>query len=114
MNRRVYNGLYRYNLSGKLNVPIERYKKPYFPRQELEFFAEKAKRTTFTCGPYTCEFARARKNNLVYLMYRTILARAINILIHLYEHCKYFTKINFTFFTKICLSVHNVAKYRVC
>jgi DNA adenine methylase len=51
LNRHGYNGLCRYNLSGKFNVPFGRYKKPYFPTQELEFFAEKAK---------------ARKNNVIY------------------------------------------------
>lgn len=66
LNRHGYNGLCRYNLSGKFNVPFGRYKKPYFPHQELEFFAEKAKRATFTCEPYTRTFARARKNNVIY------------------------------------------------
>jgi DNA adenine methylase len=66
LNRHGYNGLCRYNLSGKFNVPFGRYKKPYFPTQELEFFAEKAKKAVFTCEPYVQTFARARKNNVIY------------------------------------------------
>ena len=31
LNRHGYNGLCRYNLSGKFNVPFGSYKKPYFP-----------------------------------------------------------------------------------
>ena len=52
MNRHGYNGLCRYNKSGGFNVPFGRYKKPYFPEAELFFFAEKAKKATFTCKPY--------------------------------------------------------------
>lgn len=48
LNRHCYNGLCRYNQSGKFNVPFGRYKKPYFPEKELRMFAEKAQRATFT------------------------------------------------------------------
>ncbi len=34
-NKFGYNGLCRYNASGKLNVPFGRYKQPYFPEKEL-------------------------------------------------------------------------------
>lgn len=41
LNRHAYNGLVRYNRSGRYNVPFGKYKAPYFPEQELRFFLEK-------------------------------------------------------------------------
>ena len=66
LNRHGYNGLCRYNLSGRFNVPFGRYKAPYFPKKELYFFAEKAQKATFTCESYTKSFSGARKNNVIY------------------------------------------------
>ena len=36
LNRHGYNGLCRYSLAGKFNVPFGRYKKPYFPEEEMK------------------------------------------------------------------------------
>ncbi|RTE85922.1 MULTISPECIES: Dam family site-specific DNA-(adenine-N6)-methyltransferase [Gammaproteobacteria] len=66
MNRHGYNGLCRYNSSGGFNVPFGRYVKPYFPEQELELFAEKAKKAVFTCESFANSFRRARKGNVIY------------------------------------------------
>jgi len=44
LNRHGYNGLCRYNLNGKFNVPFGAYKKPYFPEKELNFFSNKLKK----------------------------------------------------------------------
>lgn len=66
LNRHGYNGLCRYNSRGFFNVPFGKYKKPYFPQAELEFFAEKAKRATFTCQPFQNSFRRARKGQVIY------------------------------------------------
>ena len=66
LNRHGYNGLCRYNASGQFNVPFGKYKKPYYPEAELEFFAEKAKRATFTCQPFQNSFRRARKGQVIY------------------------------------------------
>lgn len=66
LNRHGYNGLCRYNASGGFNVPFGRYKKPYFPEAELEFFAEKAKKAEFTCEPFEKTFHRARKGHVIY------------------------------------------------
>lgn len=41
LNRHGYNGLCRYNLRGEFNVPFGRYRKPYFPEDELYHFAER-------------------------------------------------------------------------
>lgn len=61
LNRHGFNGLCRYNRSGKFNVPYGRYKNPYFPEEQLRGAAEvlqKAKLTSVDfeqvlgeCGP---------------------------------------------------------------
>lgn len=66
LNRHGYNGLCRYSLGGRFNVPFGRYKKPYFPAHEMFVFAEKAQRATFTCLPFEKIFSRARKGNVIY------------------------------------------------
>ncbi|QPG05428.1 Dam family site-specific DNA-(adenine-N6)-methyltransferase [Salinimonas marina] len=66
LNRHGYNGLCRYSLGGKFNVPFGRYKKPYFPAAEMHHFAEKAQRATFTCLSFEKVFSRARKGNVIY------------------------------------------------
>lgn len=66
LNRHGYNGLCRYNSRSQFNVPFGRYRKPYFPEAELEFFAEKARRATFTCESFQNSFRRARKGHVVY------------------------------------------------
>lgn len=66
MNRFGFNGLCRYNKKGGFNVPFGSYKKPYFPENELVFFAEKAKRATFVCTGYEESFALAKANSVVY------------------------------------------------
>lgn len=38
LNRHTFNGLCRYNKSGKFNVPFGKYDTIYFPRFELEYF----------------------------------------------------------------------------
>lgn len=66
LNRHCYNGLCRYNQSGKYNVPFGRYKKPYFPEKELRVFAEKAKRATFTCTSFQESLLNAPKGSVIY------------------------------------------------
>ena len=66
INRHGYNGLCRYNSRGEINVPFGRYKKPYFPEQEMYQFAEKAKKVTFVCGDYAKIMNRARRGDIVY------------------------------------------------
>lgn len=66
LNRHGYNGLCRYSLSGKFNVPFGRYKKPYFPEHEMYVFAEKSQRAVFTCLPFEKVFSRARRGNVIY------------------------------------------------
>jgi len=66
MNRHGYNGLCRYNKSGGYNVPFGKYKRPYFPEVELNFFAEKAQKATFVCEGYRKTFTRAKANDVIY------------------------------------------------
>ncbi len=66
LNRHCYNGLCRYNQSGAFNVPFGSYKKPYFPQAELEAFAEKSRKATFTCQSYQQVFANLPANSAVY------------------------------------------------
>lgn len=66
LNRHCYNGLCRYNLSGEFNVPFGRYKKPYFPESELNWFAEKAQQATFICEHYQLTLQKATQGSVVY------------------------------------------------
>ncbi|WP_220720187.1 Dam family site-specific DNA-(adenine-N6)-methyltransferase [Agarivorans litoreus] len=66
MNRHGYNGLCRYNRGGGFNVPFGSYKRPYFPEQELEFFAEKSQKAEFRCCSYVETFAEVKAGDIVY------------------------------------------------
>lgn len=66
LNRHGYNGLCRYNKSGGFNVPFGRYKRPYFPQVELEYFAEKAQKATFVCLGYRDVFTQANIGDVIY------------------------------------------------
>ncbi len=66
LNRHGYNGLCRYNLSGKFNVPFGSYKKPYFPEAELHYFAEKAQRAQFSCTGYQQVIQAATADAVIY------------------------------------------------
>ena len=66
LNRHGYNGLCRYNLRGEFNVPFGRYKKPYFPEEELYWFAEKSRNATFVCEHYRDTMAKAVAGAVVY------------------------------------------------
>ncbi len=66
MNRHGYNGLCRYNKSGGYNVPFGKYKRPYFPEAELNYFADKAQKATFVCEGYRDTFARAKTGDVFY------------------------------------------------
>lgn len=66
LNRHGYNGLCRYNLSGKFNVPFGAYKKPYFPEAELNFFAEKAQKAQFVCTGYQDIMQQTAAGSVIY------------------------------------------------
>ncbi|MFT8209855.1 MAG: adenine-specific DNA-methyltransferase [Symbiopectobacterium sp.] len=66
LNRHCYNGLCRYNMRGEFNVPFGRYKKPYFPEEELRWFAYKARNATFVCEHYQQTLLKATQGAVVY------------------------------------------------
>lgn len=66
LNRHGYNGLCRYNKSGGYNVPFGRYKRPYFPKDELKYFSEKAQKATFLQGDFETTFSQLKANDVVY------------------------------------------------
>ncbi|OFC69716.1 Dam family site-specific DNA-(adenine-N6)-methyltransferase [Alteromonas confluentis] len=66
LNRHGYNGLCRYSLAGNFNVPFGRYKKPYFPEEEMLYFSERSQKAVFTCLPFEKVFSRARRGNVIY------------------------------------------------
>lgn len=66
LNRHCYNGLARYNLAGKFNVPYGKYKAPYFPEAEIHAFAEKAKRATFICADFSETLGLVRSGDVIY------------------------------------------------
>lgn len=66
LNRHGYNGLCRYNQRGEFNVPFGRYKKPYFPEAELNWFAQRAQKVTFICQSYEASMRKCTDNTVIY------------------------------------------------
>ncbi len=66
LNRHGYNGLCRYNLSGGYNVPFGRYKKPYFPRQELFSFHQKSQNACFIRADFRQTFSYTKPGDIIY------------------------------------------------
>jgi DNA adenine methylase len=66
LNRHGYNGLCRYNKRGGYNVPFGRYKHPYFPKLELQYFAKKAQRAIFKQGDFATAFQAIETNDVIY------------------------------------------------
>lgn len=66
LNRHGYNGLCRYNQSGLYNVPFGLYRKPYFPRQEMNYFYQKSKEAQFIQNDFRDTFALAKSGDLIY------------------------------------------------
>lgn len=66
LNRHGFNGLCRYNLKGEYNVPFGRYKKPYFPKKELENFITQSLRAQFICKDFRHTFSHANDGDIIY------------------------------------------------
>lgn len=66
LNRHGYNGLCRYNNLGGFNVPFGRYKKPYFPFEEMLTFYHKAQSTVFLCEDFEAVMRRAQPGDVIY------------------------------------------------
>lgn len=68
LNRHGFNGLCRYNQSGIYNVPYGCQSKsgPYFPKEELQKFADKAQAVEFVCQDFKKTFEQTRQGDVIY------------------------------------------------
>lgn len=66
LNRHAFNGLIRYNSSGKFNTAFGDYKNPYFPEKEMLVFIQKAENAEFKCADYSVIMEEAREGDVVY------------------------------------------------
>lgn len=68
LNRHSYNGLVRYNARGLYNVPFGKYRKPYFPLEEMVLFYEKTQHhaMSFVAQNYDRTFDELRHGDVVY------------------------------------------------
>jgi len=66
MNRHGYNGLCRYNSKGKFNIPFGRYKKVYFPKEEMLNFAQKITPTKLTSLSFEAVMKKAKLGDVIY------------------------------------------------
>ena len=68
VNRHAFNGLIRYNSKGGFNVPFGKYKKPYFPLEELRAFYRKTQSTAteFMAADFRAVFARLEPGDVLY------------------------------------------------
>ena len=66
LNRHGYNGLCRYNQSGKYNVPFGQYKKPYFPLKEMSHFHNHCQSAEFLQADFRTTFLQAKPGDVIY------------------------------------------------
>ena len=66
LNRHGYNGLCRYNQSAIYNVPFGSYKKPYFPKEELQNFVTKSQQADICYADFRDTFAAAEPGDVIY------------------------------------------------
>ena len=66
LNRHCFNGLCRYNSSGKFNVPFGRYTNPTFPIAELTNFWQKSQTVEFKLANFVDTMQAANSGDVVY------------------------------------------------
>ena len=66
LNRHCYNGLCRYNSKHEFNTPFGRYKKPYFPENELHAFHLASKKATFIHASFVETMKKAKAGDVIY------------------------------------------------
>jgi DNA adenine methylase len=66
LNRHCFNGLCRYNKSGKFNVPFGKYKTVYFPEKEILLFKDKLKNCEVYCEDFKFMFDLAKTDDVIY------------------------------------------------
>lgn len=66
LNRHGYNGLCRYNSDGGFNVPFGRYRKPYFPFEEMMMFCHRSQMAEFTSEDFETVMRHAKPGDVIY------------------------------------------------
>ena len=66
LNKHAFNGLMRFNSSGKFNVSFGRYKKPYFPAKEMLHFANRLRKASIKHSDFTSIMEQAVVGDVVY------------------------------------------------
>lgn len=66
LNRHGFNGLCRYNRSGKYNVPFGRYVAPYFPKKEMLYFHEKSEGAKFQKADFRKTLLETSPGDVIY------------------------------------------------
>jgi DNA adenine methylase len=66
LNRHAFNGLCRFNLQGKFNVPFGAYVKPYFPLNEMRYFHQKSQNCSFTNHDFIDTFQIIEAGDIIY------------------------------------------------
>ncbi|CCW34449.1 DNA adenine methylase Dam [Chthonomonas calidirosea] len=66
LNRHGYNGLCRYNAIGEFNVPFGKYARPYFPENEMQYFAHKAQYAEFRYEDFRTVMRSAQTGDVIY------------------------------------------------
>lgn len=66
LNRHGFNGLCRYNASGKFNVPFGSYSNPGFPKKEIEHFARVTRNFEFLHADFQDVLENTRSGDVVY------------------------------------------------
>ena len=66
LNRHCFNGLCRFNQSGKFNVPFGRYRSPSFPEREIRHFARRASGAEFVCQDFVTTLRGCVPGDVVY------------------------------------------------
>jgi DNA adenine methylase len=66
LNKHTYNGLCRFNSSGRFNAPFGRYRKAYFPEAEMHAFLNKAERLEFIEADFLTTLEKVQPGDIVY------------------------------------------------
>jgi DNA adenine methylase len=66
LNRHGFNGLCRYNSKGIYNVPFGSYAKPFFPRDNMQYFYQKSQDVIFKHADFTELFNIATPGDIIY------------------------------------------------
>lgn len=66
LNKHCYNGLCRYNASGRFNVPFGRYVRPRLPGDAMLAFHAKSQRARIECAEFESTMRAARPGDVIY------------------------------------------------